>query len=265
MSEPDDRLEEAARSLREATDVASPAAELTRARILAAHRSRTASRPVWLAAAAALLVLLGAPSAWALSTGRARVWIAAAVAAVTGEAEVPAPEEPPAPRPRRPRASEHVERVPEPTSIPEPMPLPAPMPVPEPVVPPEVTIPLDPTVTEAEPRPSRVEPVELDDPAERAERIAYRRAHALQFERGDHAAAIDAWSSYLEAHPDGRFAVEAAYNRAICLARAGRQREAIVALRPFADGTHAGYRQHEAHELIEALETAGRDERGVEE
>jgi hypothetical protein len=47
--------------------------------------------------------------------------------------------------------------------------------------------------------------------------------------------------------------LEARYNRAIALARAGRKREAIVALGPFAAGEYGGYRRDEARQWLDSL------------
>jgi hypothetical protein len=83
----------------------------------------------------------------------------------------------------------------------------------------------------------------------------YRTAHELHFHGGDPAAALAAWDAYLAAEPDGRFSVEARYNRAIVLVRLKRYDEARDALAAFARGEvqPAGYRQHEAQELLERL------------
>lgn len=86
-----------------------------------------------------------------------------------------------------------------------------------------------------------------------AERRAYREAHALHFDARDPAGALTAWERYLDAYPSGRFALEARYNRALCLVRLGRDGEARDALVPFAAGEHGTYRQREAAELVEAL------------
>ena len=82
----------------------------------------------------------------------------------------------------------------------------------------------------------------------------YRYAHRAHFVTGNPRAALAAWNRYLEVAPRGRFALEARYNRAIALARLGRNRAAISALRPFARGIHRGYRQQEARRLMRALE-----------
>lgn len=84
---------------------------------------------------------------------------------------------------------------------------------------------------------------------------AYRSAHALHFRTRDFRAALAAWDAYLEAYPRGTFAIEAIYNRAICLVRLGRHDEARRVLKPFADGAmQGGYRRAEATQLLEALE-----------
>jgi TolA-binding protein len=120
----------------------------------------------------------------------------------------------------------------------------------------------------ASPEPASLEPVSVEtaprdpgaprseDTTERDERLAYQRAHTLQFDAHDHAAAIAAYDRYLARYPSGRFAMEAAYHRAVSLAHAGRTAEAIRALAPFAHGARGGYRQDEAAELMRALEAS---------
>jgi hypothetical protein len=81
----------------------------------------------------------------------------------------------------------------------------------------------------------------------------YRAAHRAHFVAQDPAAALTAWDAYLTAAPTGRFAVEARYNRALCLLRLGRADAARAALTPFAEGTFGAYRRREAAELLRAL------------
>lgn len=88
------------------------------------------------------------------------------------------------------------------------------------------------------------------DPAE----AAYRAAHAAHFLDKQPAPAHAAWDAYLAAYPNGRFAPEARYNRAITLIRLGRTAEAKEALRPFAEAKAGAYRQAEARQLLDALE-----------
>jgi TolA-binding protein len=94
------------------------------------------------------------------------------------------------------------------------------------------------------------------DGAVSAEELArYRAAHRAHFVDQDSARAIVAWDAYLAAHPNGNFAIEARYNRAIALIRVGRSAEARAALAPFASGSVAGgYRAKEARTLLDALD-----------
>ena len=80
----------------------------------------------------------------------------------------------------------------------------------------------------------------------------YRTAHDLHFKAHDPGKALAAWDAYLAAEPNGRFAVEARYNRALALVRLGRYADAREALAPFAAGT-LGYRVDEAKQLVERL------------
>jgi hypothetical protein len=83
----------------------------------------------------------------------------------------------------------------------------------------------------------------------------YREAHDAHFVRREPAAALIAWDRYLSAAgSSGRFALEARYNRALCLVRLGRRDEAATALRPFASGEYGGYRREEATQLLHTLE-----------
>lgn len=111
-------------------------------------------------------------------------------------------------------------------------------------------VPPPPIVTEPA-RASEPEPALKPSP----DLAAYRSAHALHFRTRDFRAALAAWDAYLEAYPRGTFAIEAIYNRAICLVRLGRHDEARRVLKPFADGAmQGGYRRAEATQLLEALE-----------
>jgi hypothetical protein len=78
----------------------------------------------------------------------------------------------------------------------------------------------------------------------------YQRAHELHFRKHDPAAALSAWNEYLAIAPSGALALEARYNRAICLVELGRRDEAREALLPFARGDYGGYRQAEANALL---------------
>lgn len=83
----------------------------------------------------------------------------------------------------------------------------------------------------------------------------YAQAHELHFHGGDPAAALAAWDAYLTAEPHGAFAVEARYNRALCLVRLGRLADARRELEPYARGdVEHGYRQPDAAQLIERID-----------
>ncbi len=82
----------------------------------------------------------------------------------------------------------------------------------------------------------------------------YRVAHAAHFVDHDPARALVAWDAYLAAAPNGQFAPEARYNRALSLVRLGRGKEARSALAPFANGAYGGYRKAEASALLEHIE-----------
>lgn len=91
----------------------------------------------------------------------------------------------------------------------------------------------------------------------------YRQAHQLHFVRRDFVAALAAWDRYLAAAP-GPLALEGRYNRAIALVHLGRRDEALLALRPFADGLPGSYRRQEARALMEKLGAAPLEERRPE-
>src|SRR5690606_24498905 len=80
------------------------------------------------------------------------------------------------------------------------------------------------TATEPPAQPSRARPVASDpapDVAPPSPLERYRRAHELHFGKRDFAAALAAWDDYLRAAPHDTFALEARYNRAVCLVRLG--------------------------------------------
>lgn len=81
----------------------------------------------------------------------------------------------------------------------------------------------------------------------------YETAHRIHFVDRNPTAALAAWDTYLRAAPRGRFAVEAQYNRALCLVRVGRTAEAEKVLLGFARGAYGGYRRTEAQNLLDAM------------
>lgn len=86
----------------------------------------------------------------------------------------------------------------------------------------------------------------------------YNEAHQLHFATGDKYAALRAWDAYLAAAPDGTFAPEAHYNRALCLIALGRTDVALTALRSIAAGELTSYRARDADRLVRALEERSR-------
>lgn len=238
-ADPVDRLlEDAAGALRAETSGPARSAASTRSRILSTHRARTrrtSQVTTWLAMAAAIFLALGGSTAWAYWTGRLDRFFA------PEPSERPTIETPVAPPNRtsiRPPAIE--------------APIEAPV-VEAPVV--EAPV-VEASVEEVAPVAVEV-PVAGEDeggePVDPAERRAYREAHALHFDAHDPEGALASWDRYLRSYPRGRFALEARYNRALCLVRLERRDEAEAALAPFARGTHGGYRQAEATALLEAL------------
>ncbi len=84
----------------------------------------------------------------------------------------------------------------------------------------------------------------------------YREAHRLHFVDHNWSGALTAWDAYLAKVKGGKFALEARYNRALCLVRLGRTADAKRALAPFARGEYGAYRQSEAQGLLDRLEQA---------
>lgn len=82
---------------------------------------------------------------------------------------------------------------------------------------------------------------------------AYRAAHRTHFDARSPSAALAAWDRYLADFPDGSFATDARFNRALCLVRLGRLAEARAALMPFALAAPGDYRQAEAAALLQSL------------
>jgi hypothetical protein len=111
------------------------------------------------------------------------------------------------------------------------------------------TSPTEPAAAEAAP-----EPEPAPRAASSAELVLYRPAHELHFRARNFGAALAAWDAYLSRFPQGTLALEAEYNRALCLMRLGRYAEARTALAPFAAGARGGYRRSEATRFLQAME-----------
>jgi hypothetical protein len=205
----------------------------TRLRVMRSLETRARGRHQLIGLATAVAILLGGTVSWALATGQ--------VAALWSPAPAPRPQ-PVAPAVAPPRPVPH--------PVPPPRPPAAaidPRPAQPELAPPEAVPAAPPPPPVTTPHPPRRVAATVE--------VLYRRAHELHFHGGDPAAALAAWDAYLAAEPDGRFSVEARYNRALVLVRLGRYGEARAALAPFARGevAPAGYRQAEAEQLVERL------------
>jgi hypothetical protein len=246
-------LREHARALRATRDGSFAGAAATRQRILVAAHRRKRGRRAFLVACTSLATLLVLSTAWAELTGalpRVISFVMATPRLVhhegsSGLAHVrsaPAGPETAAAAPGSAGA---------PTAPPvavQPVPAidPAPQPSTESVVP----------VREPAARRQRLALPTPADARAAAEESAYEAAHRAHFTGRDPAKALLAWDAYLSAYPDGRFSLEARYNRALSLVRLGSTDEARAALEPFADGRYGTYRRTEASDLLSAL--AGR-------
>jgi hypothetical protein len=184
-------------------------------------------------------------SAWGAASGRLPDALRAAAVALGFESPEPSPPSAPA-RPRGLPGGGEPKPAPELASPPPAPPPPAAPTAPAPPAPVVAREPPPRKAPSAEPAPAASAPDPTHD--------LYRAAHRAHFVDQNPASALVAWDEYLRAAPNGRFAIEARYNRALCLARLGRGAEARAALEPFAAGKFNGYRQREAMELRAALE-----------
>jgi hypothetical protein len=261
----DDLLTEAMRALRESSDgedrARSPqergasgvgTAGRTRARILlrAQERARQRRRAVFglLPLAAALIV----STAWGAMTGRLPRWLDRATGRAPSETSAPvgsgaAPRTTVAPATPGPTAFEGSAQVAAGSA--QVVAGSAPTSAAQPVTAPAVAVP-------SSVPSSAVTAARTAQAVSAQEQRVYGEAHRAHFVVRDPADALRGWDAYLAAYPDGRFALEARYNRAISLVRLGRRAEARAALAPFAEGKHQGYRQTEARELLDALSAA---------
>lgn len=286
-----DGLREAARALRESADEAPVRPEETRARVVASVRRRRARRIAVVRTALPLAAVLVGSMAWAAATGRLpsslrellpgqhttedAALAARPVPAAMGSLPAPSPDEPPAleaPPPAElaapsPEAaaqgpsSEHglLPSSPEHGLLPSDHAAPrANTAAPKAAV----TSSHSPAATPRAPRDapppsqatSQVGSAGPTAPVEPDEHALYTTAHKLHFAEHNPGAALTAWDAYLRAAPSGRFAVEAQYNRALCLVRLGRTAEAHKTLEGFASGAYGRYRQAEARTLLDAIE-----------
>jgi hypothetical protein len=230
----DDLLRRAARELRQRSDGNADAGGHTRERVLALTARRRRRRKSWATVVVLLACVLMMSSVWAAATGRLpRLWRAL----VSHQSQAPLVHAPTVAR------EQSLERP----SLTDPGPAPAATTIVAP--PPKRSLPA-PRLAPPSTAPSPL--AVLPDSEEQLFKSAYRD----QFVKHDVQSALDGWDAYLRAAPRGRFALEAAYDRALCLVRLARHTEAIAALKPFAEGAHGDYHQRDAARLIAALSEA---------
>lgn len=269
----DDLLRRAAQALREESENGDAGERFTRARVMAGLQQNAGRRRLRLAFALPLAACFAAATAFGMKGQTTRIWHevtealgithteqaprtkpTAAPRGAPRPVEKPTPvEAPPVEAPAAP-AVEAPPALEPPPSAPVEAPRVAPSAVHTPRI--ERTAPsaaVAPT-SAAEPAPAPVNPPPNPPEANDAAHELYRVAHQAHFVEHDFASALRAWDAYLAAAPNGRFAPEARYNRALCLVRLGRKDDAERALRPFADGSYGTYRRDEAKALIEALQ-----------
>jgi len=237
----DDLLAEATRALRETESISEFEARATRTRVLIGLQQARVRRRTRLAFLLPIAASFVAVSAWGAASGKARAALERIERFVGVTAAAPTSVKAPAKR--------VAARPPTPTPDPQPAPLAAsrdsePAPLAE--------------LAARGASPAAALP-SASTAARRAERedptlALYRVAHSAHFVERDPARALAAWDAYLGAAPNGQFAPEARYNRALSLVRLGRTTEARSALEPFARGAYGGYRKAEANALLERLE-----------
>ncbi|WP_437283436.1 hypothetical protein WME90_23535 [Sorangium sp. So ce375] len=287
VKEKDDVLREAARALRVEADASRARRDETRARVMRSLKAQRARRLATVRVVVPLAAVLVGSVAWAsaarwfpggwddvasrlgLSVSEVPAMPPAppsqrALSGPRRAAEAPAPPEAEAPAPPEAEASAEAvapEQPPLPAPIAEPPIAPAPPRAPVLAVAPvrSASRPVAPSAVRPAPaqRPAAADPQAIEPaPAGPDADALYQTAHRAHFVERNPAAALAAWNAYLAAAPRGRFAVEAQYNRALCLVRLGRKDEAQRALEPFAQGAFGGYRQAESRSLLEAMRGA---------
>jgi len=245
----DDVLSRATKALREETRGDDASARFTRSRIMASAHEQRVKRRTRLAFLIPIAATFMAATAWGAANGK----IGQAFHAVSEVLGIARHDVPPAPNTSAPRRSVEAPV----TSVTHPAPRP-------PDVPPAPTV-----EAATPPAPEPVAAVALAPPARTAVAASasgtagggsrdpafelYRIAHQAHFVERDSSRALSAWDAYLKAAPNGPLALEARYNRALCLVRLHRSADARAALTPFAAGRFGGYRKKEAAELLAAL------------
>ncbi|MET0412197.1 MAG: hypothetical protein ABW217_12925, partial [Polyangiaceae bacterium] len=220
--------------------------QFARARVLASLHQARVRRHKRLVFIAPFGLMFAAASAWGMASGRVPE-LARQVAQAIGlmapahsSARPPEPAKatPSAPQPPPPAAPEAELAVPEATA--------------EEAAPPTAAR-VSPRSVKPAPRPApRPANDDLPSPDDPGHEL-YRAAHRAHFSERDPARALAGWDEYLAQARGGRFALEARYNRALCLVRLKRNEDARRALEPFARGDHGTYRRDDATRLLEAL------------
>ncbi|HEY3254559.1 MAG TPA: hypothetical protein VGJ91_11445 [Polyangiaceae bacterium] len=236
-----DLLAEATRALRESEPVSELEARATRARVMTGLHQTRVRRRTRLAFLLPIAASFVAVSAWGAASGQARRALDT-LERLVGVAPNPA------------RTAQVIPR-----RVAPPGPRLAPSPE-QPVLAPSPASESARATPDATPAASVVRTLpSASAAAGRAERAdptlaLYRVAHTAHFVDRDPARALAAWDAYLGAAPNGEFAPEARYNRALSLVRLGRVQEARAALEPFASGAYGGYRKAEASALLAHIE-----------
>lgn len=258
MSDP---LLDVAKALRETTDgEESGAGRFTRARVLAAVRLQKRRRVLNVTFGIPLAAILIGSGAWAASGESLPVFVQRVSSALglsrsseevspKGNASSAGRRKPAATRTNTPASTDTPLAAVEPSaqeSAPEPS-------ITTPSNPPPEAAPTH-TTPEASVSPRATSTLPHDSAVTERELRLYESAHRTHFVARDYREALTAWNDYLKQAPRGRFAVEASYNRALCLVRLGRTSEAQHALTPFANGAYGAYRKAEAQALLEKLQ-----------
>jgi len=240
----DDLLESAARALKDETAEGDSGAKFTRARVMASLHHSQVRRRTRLAFVLPIAACFAAASAFGMASGRAPALFDSVKRALGFEEQREAPTPPPAPRPAHRPASPAEPFARAPSAPPAPAASDEPPATQAPSARPDAAAARHAT----SPAPSASAKRDIDPAHE-----LYRAAHQAHFSEHDYGRALAHWEAYLQRAPRGRFAIEAEYNRALCLARLGRNGEARRALEPFARGERGGYRKRDASELVDVL------------
>ncbi len=263
----DELLRRMTSALRDEYDGASATPEVTRARVIRALAERRPRRKKWLVVGFPAFVLLGGSTAWAAATGKLDRIVAQAIEVMpwqTGPSAPPAASvalrhsptgrssaASPVPDEAADEGAADAEIAPA-----HPTPLPAALAMPSaPRQPRAAQIPPGDTTREAAPTPASERPETSLPLEDHTALLTFRGAHRAQFSEGNCARAVTQYEAYLGLAPDGPFAMEARYNRGVCLVKLGRPVEARSALTPFAQGAYGDYRRSQSAQLLNALES----------